>query len=116
MEVNMHTGKSVFFVVAIGVNMTVSLDANPLASSEPSIVLIQEDTGAGISALAIETGKSGTGKETDAGKGTIGKKSPFGADQPTAGDFSPNQPSPTASEPRRTDKMRGSEQPAGIGE
>jgi hypothetical protein len=59
------------------------------------------------------------GKETDAGRGTLGKESPFGSDQPRTGDFSPNAPAATGSQPKpsETDKtIAGSEQPAGIGE
>ena len=69
-----------------------------------------------VESPALGTGKSGTGKETDAGRGTMGKKSEFGSDQPTSGDFSPNPSSATTTDPIPTDKTRGSEQPAGIGE
>jgi hypothetical protein len=63
--------------------------------------------------------KSGTGKETDAGRGTLGKESPFGADQPRSGDFSPNPSEATrsGSKPEDVDRtITGSEQPSGIGE
>ena len=66
----------------------------------------------------METGKSGTGKETDAGRGAPGKKSQFGADQPSSGDFSPNPSSATRnpSNPTDLDKTGGSNFPSGIGE
>ncbi len=82
-----------------------------------SIIVLVEDPGPRRgSGGGMETGKTGTGKETDAGRGTPGKKSPFGADQPTTGDFSPNPSDATRSQPKPTDKTVGSDQPAGIGE
>jgi hypothetical protein len=59
------------------------------------------------------------GKETDVGRGTLGKKSPFGEDQPRTGDFSPNSSSSTTNPPNpadTVDKTAGSDYPSGIGE
>jgi hypothetical protein len=87
------------------------------------IVLVQSGTGAGPgTGTGLDTGKSGTGKETDAARGTLGTKSPFGADQPRSGDFSPNPSSPstdTTNPPNAADsvdKTAGSNFPSGIGE
>jgi len=84
-----------------------------------TIVLVQSGTGAGPgTGTGLDTGKSGSGKETDAGRGTVGKESPFGSDQPRTGDFSPNATSATRNPPNTTDvdKTAGSNYPSGIGE
>jgi hypothetical protein len=111
----------VFALSAIAVGFF-SFSGNAAYSSQtdqPSVLLVQGGTGAGSGSQGLETGKSGTGKETDAGRGTMGKKSPFGGDQPTSGDFSPNPSDATrsGSKPEDVDKtITGSEQPSGIGE
>jgi hypothetical protein len=98
-----------FAVFAIAVSLFIGLSGNQAyggLTDEASVVL-------------VETGKSGTGKETDAGRGAMGKKSPFGSDQPASGDFSPNPSDATrsGSKPQDVDKtIAGSEQPSGIGE
>lgn len=106
--------------VAVGtLGMFLGVSGNQAYGSqidEAAVFLVQGSTGAGSGSQGLETGKSGTGKETDAGRGTMGNKSPFGSDQPTSGDFSPNPSSATRNDPPPTDKTRGSEQPAGIGE
>ena len=108
--------------IAITIGCFTGFNADLAYSSEshqPSVVLVQGGTGAGSGSQGLGTGKSGTGKETDAGRGTMGKKSQFGADQPTSGDFSPNPSDATrsGSKPEDVDKtITGSEQPSGIGE
>ena len=108
--------------IAITIGSFTGFNANLAYSSEshqPSVVLVQGGTGAGSGSQGLGTGKSGTGKETDAGRGKMGKKSEFGADQPTSGDFSPNPSDATrsGSKPEDVDKtITGSEQPSGIGE
>ena len=103
----------------IGVALPSGFDpAMPLSISHPSdrssmIVLVESGSGSGP---VMGTGKSGTGKETDAGRGVTGKKSPFGSDQPTSGDFSPNPSDAARSQAAPEDKTAGSEQPSGIGE
>lgn len=110
------------FAIAITIGCFTGFSTNLAYSSEshqPSVVLIQGGTGAGAESQGLGTGKSGTGKETDAGRGKMGKKSEFGADQPTSGDFSPNPSDATrsGSKPEDVDKtITGSEQPSGIGE
>ena len=110
------------FAIAITIGSFTGFNANLAYSSEshqPSVVLVQGGSGAGSGSQGLGTGKSGTGKETDAGRGTMGKKSPFGGDQPTSGDFSPNPSDATrsGSNPEDVDKtITGSEQPSGIGE
>jgi hypothetical protein len=110
------------FAIVITIGCLTGFSANLAYSSDalqPSVILVQGGTGAGSGSQGLGTGKSGTGKETDAGRGTMGKKSQFGGDQPTSGDFSPN-PSDAArsgSKPEDVDKtITGSEQPSGIGE
>ena len=110
------------FAIVITIGCVTGFSANLAYSSDalqPSVILVQGGTGAGSGSQGLGTGKSGTGKETDAGRGTMGKKSQFGGDQPTSGDFSPN-PSDAArsgSKPEDVDKtITGSEQPSGIGE
>jgi hypothetical protein len=111
-----------FAMSAIAAGIFMGFSGNPAYSSEtnqPSVVLVQGGTGAGSGSQGLGTGNSGTGKETDAERGTMGKKSPFGADQPTSGDFSPNPSDATrsGSKPEDVDKtITGSEQPSGIGE
>ena len=111
-----------YAMCAIAVGLFIGLSGNPVYSSQtdqPSVLLVQGGTGAGSGSQGLGTGKSGTGKETDAGKGKMGKKSEFGADQPTSGDFSPNPSDATrsGSKPEDVDKsIVGSEQPSGIGE
>ena len=108
--------------IAITIGCFTGFNADLTYSSEshqPSLVLVQGGTGAGSGSQGLGTGKSGTGKETDAGRGTMGKKSEFGGDQPTSGDFSPNPSDATrsGSKPQDVDKsIVGSEQPSGIGE
>jgi hypothetical protein len=83
-----------------------------------TIVLVQSSTGAGP-VTGADTSNSGMRKETDIERGTLGKKSPFGADQPRSGDFAPDSSSSTASPPSpadTVDKMAGSNAPTGIGE
>ena len=64
----------------------------------------------------METGKSGTGKETDAGQGITGQKSPFGADQPTSGDFSPKEGAASDQNRGSQEKTaRGTDMPQGSG-
>jgi hypothetical protein len=106
-------------VIALGLCMGLSGNQAYGQTDEASVFLIQGGTGAGSGSQGMGTGKSGTGKETDAGRGAMGKKSPFGADQPTSGDFSPNPSDATrsGSKPEDVDKtITGSEQPSGIGE
>lgn len=80
-------------------------------------ILAQEGTGGGKSGGEMQTGQSGTGKETDAGKGIAGKPSPFGKDQPTSGDFSPKEGSKKdRSQRQEQPKTGGSDYPSGIGE
>jgi hypothetical protein len=111
-----------FAISAIAIGCFTGFSGQLAYSSEthqPSVILVQGETGAGSGSQGMGTGKSGTGKETDAGRGAIGKKSPFGADQPTSGDFSPNPSDATrsGSKPEDVDKtITGSEQPSGIGE
>jgi hypothetical protein len=111
-----------FAISAIAVGFFIALSGNPgylSQTDQPSVILAQGGTGAGIGSQGLGTGKSGTGEETDAGRGTMGKKSEFGADQPTSGDFSPNPSDATrsGSKPEDVDKtIVGSEQPSGIGE
>ena len=73
----------------------------------------------------METGKSGTGKETDAGQGIKGQQSPFGADQPTSGDFSAKEGGAAQQHQGSQEKTAkgtdmpqgsGSDFPSGIGE
>jgi hypothetical protein len=88
-------------------------------SDSTPLILVQSETGAGSRTGPMGAGKSGTGKETDAGRGVMGKQSPFGSDQPTSGDFSPNSSSSTAKRPsaaETVDKTAGSNFPSGIGE
>lgn len=106
-------------VIALGMFMGLSDNQAYGQTDEASIFLVQGGTGAGSGSQGMGTGKSGTGKETDAGRGAMGKKSPFGADQPTSGDFSSNPSNATTSDskPEDLDKtIAGSEQPSGIGE
>ena len=109
-----------------GLTMLAALTMPLTAITPPSVVvsssilLVQSGTGAGPgTGTGLETGKSGTGKETDVGRGTLGKKSPFGEDQPRTGDFSPNSSSSTSTPPSpadTVDKKAGSNFPSGIGE
>jgi hypothetical protein len=108
---------SIIAVGALGIMTTIP--ASGKESNGASVVLVQGGTGAGAGSQGLGTGKSGSGKETDVGRGTLGKKSEFGEDQPRQGDFSPNAPAATGSQPKpsETDKtIAGSEQPPGIGE
>jgi hypothetical protein len=92
--------------------------AAPTPSAEPPIILAQEGTGGGSSGGGMQTGQSGTGKETDAGKGIVGKPSPFGQDQPTSGDFSPKKGSKSdhSSQRQQQPTTGGSDMPSGVGE
>ena len=81
---------------------------------QESVIVLVEDPGPRSG--SPQTGKSGTGKETDAGRGTLGKESQFGSDQPRSGDFSPNPSSATKKKVNPPDQTAGSEQPSGIGE
>ena len=105
------------FSAPLSAETSTAVDA---VNNSPTVVLVQSSTGAGPgTGTAVETGKSGTGKETDAGRGTLGKKSPFGEDQPRTGDFSPNSSSSTSTPPNpadTVDKTAGSNYPSGIGE
>ena len=95
-----------FAIFAIAIGCFAAISGNPAYSSQndqPSVLLVQGGTGAG-------SGSQGLG---------TGKKSPFGGDQPTSGDFSPNPSDATrsGSKPEDVDKtITGSEQPSGIGE
>jgi hypothetical protein len=93
--------------------------AAPTQSAEPSITLAQEGTGSGPrSGSGLPTGQSGTGKETDAGKGIVGKPSQFGTDQPTSGDFTPKEGSKSdhSSQRQQQPTTGGSDMPSGVGE
>lgn len=106
-------------VIALGLFMGLSGNQPYAQADEASVLLVQSGSGAGSGSQGMGSGQSGTGKETDAGRGAMGKKSPFGADQPTSGDFSPNPSNGTTSgsKPEDLDKtVAGSEQPSGIGE
>ena len=111
-----------FAISAIAVGLFTGFTENLAYSNQadqPSVLLVQGGTDVGPGTQGLGTGKSGTGKETDAGRGTLGKESPFGSDQPRTGDFSPNPSSATQSarNPEEVDQtVTGSEQPAGIGE
>jgi hypothetical protein len=104
--------------------MTTPLGHSTFVAGDPdvssSVVLVQSGTGAGPgTGTGLDTGKSGTGKETDKGRGTLGQKSQFGEDQPRTGDFSPNDPSSATRSPSNStdvDKSAGSNFPSGIGE
>ena len=98
----------------VGTAVAATVDRSPI------IVLVQAGTGAGPgTGTGLDTGKSGMGRETDVQRGTLGQKSPFGADQPRSGDFSPNSSSSTTNPPNpadTVDKTAGSNFPSGIGE
>ena len=106
-------------IIAVGALGIVAIPATGKETNDASVVLVQGGTGAGSGSQGLGTGKSGSGKETDVGRGTLGKKSEFGEDQPRQGDFSPDNPSSamrSPSNPTDVDKSGGSNFPSGIGE
>jgi hypothetical protein len=114
---------TVYGIVFGALAMMPSINWTALPVYDPSdqfstIILVQTDTGAGPRSGNMETGKSGTGNETDAGHGVKGKEPQFGSDQPRSGDFSPNPKGTThrVGSASAIDKAAGSEQSAGIGE
>ncbi len=75
-----------FAACLIALGLFMGLSGSPAyggQADEASLFLVQGGTGAGSASQGMGTGKSGTGKEPDAGRGAMGKKSPFGEDQPT---------------------------------
>jgi hypothetical protein len=91
-----------------------------------SLVLVQGVSGEmspGSTNRGVDMGKSGTSKETDAGRGEVGKhsfgsdqpmsgKQGFGSDQPTSGDFTPNPSAATKSDESTHERQKGSGQSA----
>ena len=109
---------SVFALAAIGLPFAQYEEARSASrADEPPVTLAQERMRGGNSG-GMQTGQSGTGKETDAGKGIVGKPSPFGTDQPTTGDFSPDKGAKKdhPSQRQQQPTSGGSDYPSGIGE